>query len=360
MPTTTQPGPFSAVLRHWRWLVAGTAFSAFLIATQAQALGGLAGLLLVGEDAALRPFIEGLLGDIPLARGAGHDGQIYFAIAHDLDGRTVGDLVNNPGIRYRRPVLPWLASLGGLLSGSAVLWSTAAWISIGTGVTWMSFRQLLSRIGAPAVWMTPLIAYPGFWLAARLFTPDMIGFGAALLGLSLVLCAPDRLFWPMVLMSVAVLSKEAFVVIPLAIGTWQFFSGNRIKGIALAAVSTASLTAAVAVVLSRFDVEAVDGNFGLPFTGIMRASDTWQLTPASDRFYVYMTMALLVAGGVAIFVARSPLVRWLIAPWIAIAIISSEWIWEIGNGLARSFAPVAALAALGIAERVSQRRVSDG
>lgn len=359
MDTATRIENRSLILRHWGWFVAGTAFAAFLIATQARTLGGLAGLLLVGDNSQLRGFLEGILDTVPLVRGDGHDGQIYFAIAHDLDGRVVGDLVNNPGIRYRRPVLPLLSSFGGLISGSAVLWSTAAWLSIGTGTAWMSLRAVLARIGASPVWMAPLIAYPGFWLAVRLFTPDMIGLGAALLALAIVLLLPDRFAWAIVLMVVATLSKEAFLVIPVATGAWMFFDGARARGLLLALVPTLTIAGVVAAVLRHFDAEAVDGNFGLPFTGIFEARDTWPQTPPSDRLYVYLTMALLLVGLISIFVARSRLLRWLIAPWLVIAVVSSEWIWEIGNGLSRSFAPVAVFAGLAFAERAHQRSVAD-
>lgn len=359
MDTMARSEKRAIILRHWRWFVAGAVFAAFLIATQARSLGGLAGLLLVGDDAHLRGFIEALLDNVPLVRGEGHDGQIYFAMAHDLDGSTVGDLVNNPGIRYRRPVLPVLSSFGGLFSGSAVLWTTAAWLSVGTGVAWMSVRAILKELGASPLWMAPLIAYPGFWLAVRLFTPDMIGFGAALLALAIVLLLPDRFGWAVVLMVLATLTKEAFLAIPVAAGAWLFLSGRRMRGALIALVPAVTLAGAVALVLRRFDVEAVDGNLGLPFMGIIDARDTWPLTPVSDRIYVYLTMALLLVGLAAIFVARSGLLRWLIAPWLLIATVSSEWIWEIGNGLSRSFAPVAVFAGLAAAERVRGRPITD-
>ena len=358
MDTMTRPEQRAIILQHWRWFVGGTAFAAFLIATQARSLGGLAGLLLVGDEAQLRGFIEAILDSVPLVRGDGHDGQIYFAMAHDLDGSVVADLINNPGIRYRRPILPVLSSFGGLLSGSAVLWTTAAWLSVGTGVAWMSFRAILKELGASPLWMAPLIAYPGFWLAVRLFTPDMIGFGAALLALAIVLFLPDRFAWAVGLMVVAALTKEAFLAIPVATGAWLFLSGRRTRGALLALAPALTLAGVVALVLRRFDVEAVDGNFGLPFAGILEARDTWPQTPVSDQLYVYLTMALLLVGFFAVFAAKSSLVRWLITPWLVIAAISSEWIWEIGNGLSRSFAPVAVFAGLAIAERVRGRPIT--
>lgn len=350
---TTESRTLRETPLRWRWFLAGAGFAAFLIATQAMAVGGLAGLLLVGETSELRPFIEGILGDVPVFEGVGHDAQIYFAIAHDLDGDTISHLIDNPGIRYRRPVLPFLASFGGLLSGSAVLWATSAWIAVGTGFAAMSFRALLERLRASPVWMLALFAYPGFWLGVRLFTPDMIALGAALLGLVLFLRSEDRLAVPLALFTLAALTKEAFLLVPLSLAAATFFAGKRWRGMVVGGIPAAAFLGWVTLVLTQFEVGAVDGNFGLPLAGIIEARSYWPLTPTSDQVYVYLTMVVLLVAIGATGVARSPLTRWLILPWPVLALISSEWIWWFGNGLLRSFAPVVLFTALAFAERSS-------
>lgn len=328
----------------WAWFLAGLATAGFLIATQAVTLGGLAGLLLVGEDSELRPFIEEQLDHVPLTFSRGHDGQIYFMIAHDLDGDEIGDIIDQPGIRFRRPVMPFLSSLGGLLEGESVLWSTALWLSIGFGVSAAAMRDLTRLWEVSAKWVLALFIYPGFWLATRLFTPDMIALGCALSGLALFL--RRRHIPAIVLFTIAALTKEVFVAVPLATGAWAFFEGNRRLGVATASMPGAALVAYAAAVIARFDVEAVDGNFGIPFAGIWNARDDWAFTNPSDRVYIYLTMALLGMSVAMMFVTKDRLLRWLIAPWPLIGIISSEWIWQIGNGTLRSFAPVVLFLAL--------------
>ena len=207
------------------WFAAGFAMSAFLIWTQSRALGGLSGLLLVGETSELRGFIEGLLGDVHLTRSRGHDGQIYFAIAHDLGGETVAELIDNPGIRFRRPVMPTLTSLGGLLTGQAVLWSTAFWLSAGFGVSAVALRDLTGHFRVSSRWVLVLFLYPGFWMAARLLTPDLIALAMALSGLALFV--RKRHWQAIILFTLAGLTKEVFVVIAMAAGTWAFFSRSQ-------------------------------------------------------------------------------------------------------------------------------------
>jgi hypothetical protein len=67
----------------------GCAAALALVPGQANAVGGFAGLLQVGEESAVRPLIEEQLGDIPLAPHSGHDGQISYAIGIGLIGDEV-------------------------------------------------------------------------------------------------------------------------------------------------------------------------------------------------------------------------------------------------------------------------------
>jgi hypothetical protein len=351
-----QEPPAEATTRLPTWFAAGFAVAAFLIATQATAVGGLSGLLLVGEDSNLRPFIGSLIDDVELAPRGGHDGQIYFAIAHDLSGDTVAELIENPGIRYRRPVLPLLTSFGGLLRGPAVLWSTAFWIAMGFGFSAVAFRQLLAHWALSPRWMAALFAYPGFWMATRLFTPDMIALALALGGLVLHL---RKKHWTAIgLFTLAALTKEAFVVIALAAGAWAFFERRRWLGVLTAFIPASLFAGYATAVIARFDAPAVDGNFGLPFAGVWNARPDWAFTTPSDRAYIYLTIGVLVLSVLVAFRTRDNLLRWLIIPWPLIGIISSEWIWRIGNGTLRSFAPVVLFVALAVGHEWRSRQAS--
>ena len=81
-------------------------------------MGGIEGLLQVGETSDVRPLIESQLGEVPLAPGSGHDGQIYYAIGLDLDGDEVGPLLDHAAYRYRRILYPLVASGFGLFDGN--------------------------------------------------------------------------------------------------------------------------------------------------------------------------------------------------------------------------------------------------
>jgi hypothetical protein len=246
--------------------------------------------------------------------------------------------------------------MGGLIDGRGVLWLSAAWITLGFGASAAAFRALLLRLEGHPVWMVALFAYPGFWMATRLLTPDMVALGLALAALSLLLRGGTLI--PIVAFTLAALTKETFVVIALASGAWLFFRAQRARGMAIAGIPTAGFLGYAAFVLTKFDAPALDPNFGLPLTGIIEATAIWPNTPVSDQVLVIGTLGMLVLALLSIGVAKSALVRWLITPWLLIGLISSDQIWGVGNGTIRSFAPVALFVVLAVAERTTGKQLS--
>src|ERR671918_2290202 len=90
----------------WKWAALGAAIAGVMLLGQASAVGGLRGLLQVGETSHLRPIIEAELGQVPLGPGPGHDGQIFYGIGLDLDGDVVPALLDHGAYRYRRVLYP--------------------------------------------------------------------------------------------------------------------------------------------------------------------------------------------------------------------------------------------------------------
>jgi hypothetical protein len=61
----------------------------------------------------------------------------------------------------------------------------------------------------------------------------------------------------------------------------------------------------------------------------------------------YLVFALLsVIGGLVIGLTRSSWLRWPILGWSILGVISSSWVWDLGNNAARAFAPILVLVAL--------------
>ncbi len=332
-----------------RWAVAALAFGAMLVWLGADQVGGLPGMLRVGDESGLRPLIESQLGDIPLARGTGHDGQFYYAIGLDLFGSEVPDLFDSPGFRYRRILLPALGSVFGLLDGWALLYGlivvTVLGFAVATGLVAVLARRLgITELAALAVFMNP-----GMLLSIRLLTPDTLAMAFMAAGLLLLVSGSGRIRSG-ISFALSTLSKDAFLLTPLGLG----ISRDRNRWW-VAAIPVASLAVWVGWIMLRMGggVSGED-NFGMPFRGIVDTFRTWTDLGGEGQFYVVLAL-LTVAAALFVGITRSSWLRWPLLLWSLVGIFSSTVVWAHGNNAARVFAPLAVLVVLSLREPV--RRV---
>lgn len=342
MASTTRPliAPTSAA--PIRWFLIGLAVAFFLQWTQATTLGGWSGLLAVGETATLRPLIEEALPGLVTVPGGGHDGQIGYAIALDLEGTEVPDLLVDAGYRYRRILLPALASVGGRADGASVLGLMILISATGMAMASAALEWLRHRFGwSPWVHLA-VLANPGLWMAVRLLTPDALALGLAAVA---VAChVAGRRGWVVVALVFAVLAKDQYLLVAFSLAAHQWF-GRRDR----VAVVTFGLPAGV-LVLWAASLQArmggglsPRGNLTWPGGWIASSLPSWQVSSLGDDLLVLAGAAALVGGiGILIF-GRSPLLRWLVAPWVLMALVSSEWVWGVGNNVVRVFAPLIGL-----------------
>ncbi|MDH3498956.1 MAG: hypothetical protein OEM97_02440 [Acidimicrobiia bacterium] len=322
----------------------------FLQVVQIRALGGgLAALLSVGESSAMRPLIESELGNVAMVPDAGHDGQTVYLIARDPLGRGAAPTVmDHAGFRYRRILYPALGGLGGILSADAtVLGLTVTamfafgFACAGTAALAMSFG-LSDRLAAAAV------LCPGLWLSVQLLTVDALAVGLALSGLALFRF--QRFKWALTVLVLATLAKDQMLLIPLAAAAWSGTKGHTRNAALLATIPTGALllwsTIANTAVGAGFTAR---GNLDWPFRGLAQSIPVWPHVGASDRFLAWFTVGSLAVAVVTIWLNRSNILSFLLAPWVALAAVSSNWVWELGNNVARVYAVTVPLVTIGIA-----------
>lgn len=51
-----------------------------------------------------------------------------------------------------------------------------------------------------------------------------------------------------------------------------------------------------------------------------------------------------------------PVVTWNLWAWMTLAIVTSEWLWRVGNGNLRAFAPIGTFGAMAVAQIVRDQR----
>lgn len=322
----------------WKWTAIGAIVGGFLLLSQSFAVGGVKGLLQVGEANELRPAIEETLGEVPLAEDLGHDGQLFYAIALDLDGSELAPLFDHGLYRYRRILYSFLSSLGGVLDGTALLYGMIA-------IALASFSLGTGAIAAGAVtsnrsewWALGMLLNPGIWLSLRLLTSDVLATGLTVAALVTVYLGWRGAAW---LFAAAGLAKDVYLLTPAAL---MLNKRHRRWSLLLIPVS-------VVVLWTLYLTTAIDGgvseagNLTWPMMGIFGAWSTWSEASAGDLLYVAFSL-VSVAAGLVYAVLRDTWLRWPIVAWSALGVISSSWVWDFGNNAARAFAPILVLIVL--------------
>jgi hypothetical protein len=327
----------------WKWALLGGLTATVLLVAQANAVGGLSGLLQLGEVSAVRPLIESELGDVPLAPNTGHDGQIYYAIGLDLPGEDVPEVLDHGAYRYRRALYPAVASLFGLLDGEGLLIGmvvvTVAATAAATGLA----AAIASDRGQSDWFALAVLLNPGMWLSVRLLTADVMAMGLMLLGLFGFL--RRRKGWTLAF-ALSGLAKDVYLTTPAGLAVSR--DRRRWVGIVVSGAVLASWMTFLTLTMGEGFTGR--GNLAWPLMGIIEASSVWGNFDSGDLLYLIFALASVAAGLVYSIVVKSWL-RWPILAWSVLGIVSSNWVWDLGNNAARAFAPIAVLIALGEANR---------
>ncbi len=322
----------------WKWALLGAVSAGLMLGAQAAAMGGVSGLLQVGANSALRPVVESELGEVPLAPGPGHDGQISYAIGVDLQGEVVPQLLDHGAYRYRRVLYPLVASAFGLLDGHALLWGMILVTVVSTAMATGTVAALSRRFDGSAWLALVVLLNPGVWLSIRLLTSDVLALALMVAGLATV---QHSRRWSVSAFAASVLAKDAYLATPagLALG------GPRRRWLLAAAPLVALIAWMAWLTWTMGDGFTSRGNLALPFTGIWEGSTNWGNLDADEWLYLGFALAS-VAAGLVYSAIGSGWLRWSILAWSLLGVVSSNWVWDFGNNAARAFAPIVVLIAL--------------
>jgi hypothetical protein len=320
----------------WRWACIGLAVGVFLVWVQASAVGGLTGMLEVGETSALRPMIEEQLGDVALAPGPGHDGQIFYGIGLDLDGDHVGPLLDDAGYRYRRILMPLAASILGLLDARALLFGQILLGLVSMSVAAGVVAVMSIEAGRSHLLALTVVLNPGVWLSVQLLTSDAMSLALMVLGLYYFARCRDRpsAAW----FALAGLAKDVTLITPLSLGLRH---RRRTVTLIPAAVLFVWMVGLTIMFGTGFNPR---GNLDWPLMGITDASSNWAHLDLKEWVYLAAALGFVVVG--VIWSLRRSWLRWPIAAWTVLALVASNWVWDFGNNAVRAFAPIVVLAAL--------------
>jgi hypothetical protein len=238
-----------------------------------------------------------------------------------------------------------LGSAFGLFGGETLLWSLTT-LNLGGFVlgAW-AFSSIVRERGLP--WWLPVIPLlnVGLFLSLQSTTPDAAGLGLAMLAMALAV--KGRHLFAAFAAGGAALTKEVFVAICVSLGLWALICLRR-RSVALTyfAATLPALFWSTYLFVRLEEGPATGGNLGMPFAGILESLAFWSSTSSRDRSFTALSIAILGIAVLSLLKAEKGLWLYLLAPFVAIALVASRAVWYLGNNSLRTLAPLLPLAVL--------------
>ena len=339
-PASARPGPIF-------WAILGFGVAIAIQAAQASSLGGWSGLLAVGETSPLRPIIEQELPNLVVTDDPGHDGQVTYVVGLDPWATWAHEIVPAASYRYRRILMPLVASGFGTVDGTALFWSLTILNGLAFAAATVFTAKLATMRSLPPWAALAATLNIGLWLSLHITSPDALGFACVLVGIVAYLAGGDlrAVIW----LSLGGLAKETYLLVPLSIVIYLLMvHREKRRGLFFTCSFIPAALWSVFLAVRIRDPFQTGGNLSLPFVGILDASKAWAQN--SGRDIVLLVLAVGAIGVSVLLIVKAPrsLWAWLAVPWLALATISSHWIWDFGNNAARAFLPLVTFAALGL------------
>jgi hypothetical protein len=267
----------------------------------------------------------------------GYDGQFFFYMAQDpLARRGAWVNIDSPAYRYQRILLPVImyGLTGGdrnTLPAAMILFNITCLLGCLIVVLYW-----LRELGASRLWAVFLFFNYG------VFYPAFAGLSEPLANLLLLLSLywiwddkPGRAAWCMSLM---VLAKEYYVILPAAAFIWVLFSKHKTRLCYLTPLLIAGLWQTA--VYWRFGVWSIEqsaGNFSWPLLGLVN-----HLSATPYLSHMVFCLAVLLLLGVTLW-------QWIKGPrseelvllslFLLLPLIAGPSIWASENGFMRVFSP---------------------
>jgi len=223
--------------------------------------------------------------------------------------------------------------------------------ALGVGLATAAVASLSLRLQVSRWVVVGVLANPGVWLTLVLLTPDALALGLALS--AVLLWWDHRYIWGTLVLALAALTKEQYLLVALSLGGYTWFRRKRGPATALILGSTTPLVLWSVWLMRTVNNGTILGG-GLSLLGVLQALHTWNSTASVEQTLALLTV-IGIATAVVLSIGATSLLRWLAWPWVGLALITSPAVWDFGSNAARVLAPVWVFSAMSLAVWVQSR-----
>ena len=293
----------------------------------------------VGATTPARIPIERDFPNLALESSLGHDGKYSYLLARQPAFWRADDLtltgLQDPGYRYARPLYPLLGGLGGQLSPWGTLLGLLLVQVLAGGLYSVALVRFARWHRLPTAFVLLNLVNPGIFSSACLLTSDLLAIALGLTAWHLV--ERGRLRYGVALFALALLTKEYYALLPLALAA--AFAGQRrwrdalaVAGIPLVPILAWKLALTAVVGLGQGQ-----GNFDWPFAGILQTYANWRV---EDIPLGLFGVGIVLGTLDAVMLRRLPArLRWACLVWGLLGACTSRLVWADPHDLLRAIAP---------------------
>ena len=293
------------------------------------------------EQLETREYAEERLGEVFLRPFQGHDGKFYFVQSNDpwaLDPQENASVLDRPLYRSQRMLYPVLAGGAGLFNPETIIWAMLIVNLIAVGVGTWAVAAVAGHMGGSPWWGLAFALNPGFITEMSIGGAGIVAAACAFWGLVFLL--RSRLFLLVLMLALAVLAREAMLIMAAGTAFWLWRRGERRESALALGVPIAAVVGWALYLRMRIGWESGVSQvqeLGLPFVGFIRAFESWTSDPLDMAMgLVLMLLLLLYTRRV---VMSDQLVGWACVGFVPLAFLFTQQVWLNYFDIARAVAP---------------------
>ena len=285
----------------------------------------------------------------------GIDGQSFGQIAYDVTmARPVEEFGSAPEAAYReaRPIYAWIAFVlsGGGRSGSSIALALVVQSVLAVALLGHAAATLADRLGRVPLVGAAVALLPG--AAITVYSPGGCeAFGCALGLYGLRWWLEGKRSWAIAIFCVAALTRETLLLFPAAVALAELQHRAPWRRIASLAAPFAVYGAWLLLVKIRVGALPSDaGNTRLssPADGVLSAASSW------STLTIGIVISIVGCAALALARLKDPMLRWLIALHIALALTMGVGVWDSFRNFSRVLLPLGVLGVVALCPKLSE------
>ncbi|CAN5849688.1 hypothetical protein BH23ACT4_BH23ACT4_01210 [soil metagenome] len=293
------------------------------------------------ESTEVNDYAEERIGQVFLRASQGHDGKFFFIQANDpwvLEPELNAAFLDRPLYRSQRMLYPVLAGGGGLFTPEMIVWALIVVNILAMGVGSWAVAGLATTLGGSQWWGLSFVLNLGLISEMNI---DGAGVLAAAAAFAAILAFyRNRTSWGFSLLVVAVLAREAMLLVAAGVGIWMWMHRRNKHALMSFAIPVTAVGAWAIYLRTRIGWETEGSEIqeiGIPFVGFVRSISEWLGDPFD--FLVAGAVLLILVVFARRAIASRELLGYAFVGFAALGIVFTKQVWQSYFDITRAIAP---------------------